>query len=42
MFKGLGNIASLMKQAQEMQGRMDGIQENLGQLRVEGRAGGGW
>jgi len=41
MFKGLGNIASLMKQAQEMQGRMDEIQENLGQLRVEGSAGGG-
>ena len=41
MFKGLGNIASLMKQAQEMQGRMTEIQESLGRLRVEGSAGGG-
>ena len=41
MFKGLGNIASLMKQAQEMQGRMGEMQETLGRLRVEGSAGGG-
>jgi hypothetical protein len=41
MFKGLGNLASLMKSAQEMQGRMAEIQENLRRLKVEGTAGGG-
>jgi hypothetical protein len=41
MFKGLGNLASLMKSAQEMQGRMGEIQENLRRLQVEGTAGGG-
>ncbi len=41
MFKGLGNIAALMKQAQEMQGRMSEMQESLAQLRVDGSAGGG-
>lgn len=41
MFKGLGNLASLMKQAQEMQGRVSEMQESLGRLRVEGSAGGG-
>lgn len=41
MFKGLGNIASLMKQAQEMQGRMAQMQESLRNLRIEGSAGGG-
>jgi DNA-binding YbaB/EbfC family protein len=41
MLKGMGNIASLMKQAQQMQGRMSEIQEELGRLRVEGTAGGG-
>lgn len=41
MLKGLGNIASLMKQAQEMQGRMGDMKEILGKLRVEGTAGGG-
>ena len=41
MLKGLGNIASLMKQAQEMQGRMSELQDNLGRLRVQGSAGGG-
>ena len=41
MLKGLGNIASLMKQAQQMQGRMSEVQENLEKLRVQGNAGGG-
>ena len=41
MFKGLGNIASLMKQAQEMQGRMKDAQENLGRIQVQGSSGGG-
>lgn len=41
MFKGLGNMASMMKQAQEMQGKMKEIQEGLGSLKVEGSSGGG-
>lgn len=41
MFKGLGQIASLMKQAQEIQGRMKEITENLRHLKVEGTAGAG-
>jgi DNA-binding YbaB/EbfC family protein len=41
MLKGIGNLASIFKQAQQLQGRMSEIQENLGQLRVEGQAGGG-
>lgn len=41
MFKGLGQIASLMKNAQEIQGRMKDMQEKLGRLKAEGTAGGG-
>lgn len=41
MLKGLGNIAQLMKQAGEMQGRMGEMKENLGKIQVEGAAGGG-
>jgi nucleoid-associated protein EbfC len=41
MFKGLGNMASMMKQAQEMQGKIKEMQESLGSLKVEGSAGGG-
>lgn len=41
MLKGLGNIANLMKQAQEMQGRMGEMKENLAKIQVEGTAGGG-
>ena len=41
MFKGLGQIASLMKNAQEIQGRMKDMQENLRRLKAEGTAGGG-
>lgn len=40
MFKGLSGFAQLMKQAQNLQGRMDEIQEKLAELRVEGSAGG--
>ena len=41
MFKGLSNLASLMRSAQEMQARMTELQESLRQLRIEGIAGGG-
>ena len=41
MFKGLGQMASLLKNAGEMQGRMQQIQENMKRLRVTGSAGGG-
>jgi len=41
MFKGIGNIASMLKQAREMQGRMQEMQESLAKQRVEGTAGGG-
>ena len=41
MLKGIGNLASMFKQAQQFQGRMSEIQENLGHLRVEGQSGGG-
>src|SRR6056297_1926338 len=41
MFKGLNNLASMMKQAQEMQSKMNEVQESLKDLHVEGEAGGG-
>lgn len=41
MFKGLGDMAGLMRQAQEMQGRMREMQDRLGNLRIDGAAGGG-
>ena len=44
MFKGLGNLAnlgSLMKQAQEMGGRMQAMQDQLRTKRATGSAGGG-
>ncbi|MGH7199062.1 MAG: YbaB/EbfC family nucleoid-associated protein [Planctomycetaceae bacterium] len=41
MFKNLGNLATLFKQAQEMQGKMKEIQEKLAEVRVSGAAGGG-
>jgi hypothetical protein len=41
MFKGLSNIAGLMKQAREMQGRAAEMKSRLAQLSVEGTAGGG-
>ena len=44
MFKGLGNLANLgalMKQAQEMGGRMQAIQQELKGKRATGSSGGG-
>jgi len=41
MFKGLGDMAGLLKQAQQMQSRMKEIQDRLAEARVEGAAGGG-
>ena len=41
MFKSLGNIASLMKQAQLMKSKMGELQDKLARVRVEGSAGGG-
>ncbi|MDA7980870.1 MAG: YbaB/EbfC family nucleoid-associated protein [Pirellulales bacterium] len=41
MFKGLGNIASLMKQASQMGGKLQGINEELKSQSVTGAAGGG-
>jgi nucleoid-associated protein EbfC len=40
MFKGLSNLTTLLKEVQQFQGRTDEVQQKLGQLRVEGRAGG--
>jgi len=41
MFKKISGIASMMKQAQQMQSKMGELQESLAHLRVEGQAGGG-
>jgi nucleoid-associated protein EbfC len=41
VFKGLGNIASLMKQAREMGTRMQGLNDELKIRRTKGSAGGG-
>jgi DNA-binding YbaB/EbfC family protein len=44
MFKSLGNLANIgaiMKQAQEMGGRMQALQEQLKTKKVTGTAGGG-
>ena len=41
MFKGLGDIASMIKQAKQMQGRMAEIQDSLATQRIKGSAGGG-
>lgn len=41
MAQGIGGMSDLLKQAQEMQGRIAKIQEELGQKTVEGSAGGG-
>jgi DNA-binding YbaB/EbfC family protein len=41
MFKGLANLAQIMKQAQEAQSRMGELKEKLGRLKVSGAAGGG-
>ena len=41
MFKGIGNIASLMKTAQQMGGKMQQVNDQLKAARVTGSAGGG-
>jgi nucleoid-associated protein EbfC len=41
MFKSLGNIATLLKQAQLMKSKMSELQDKLARVRVEGAAGGG-
>ncbi len=41
MAQPIGGMGDLLKQAQEMQGRIAKIQEELGQKTVEGSAGGG-
>lgn len=41
MFKGLGDIGNIMKQAQEMGGKMQQITEELKTKRVTGNAGAG-
>ncbi len=40
MLKGLGNLASIMKNAQEMQSRMQEARQRLSELKIEGSAGG--
>lgn len=40
MFKNLTNFAAILKEAQQIQGRAEEMQSRLGQLRVEGSAGG--
>lgn len=41
MFKGLGNLASLMKQASQISGQMGQVAEELKGKRVTGSSGGG-
>lgn len=41
MFKGLGNLTSLLKQAHEISGRMKGLNDELRTRRATGSAGGG-
>ena len=41
MFKGLGDMGKLMKQAQEMQTKMAEAQDKLDEVEVEGEAGAG-
>ena len=41
MFKGLGNIAQLLKQAQNIGPHMQGVNEELKTKRITGTAGGG-
>lgn len=40
MFKGLGNFASILKQAQEVGGRLQSLNDELKKRRVVGRSGG--
>lgn len=39
MFKGLGNLASMLKQAQQMGGKLQALQEELKKQRAIGRSG---
>lgn len=41
MFKGIGNIASLMKTAQQMGGKVQAVNDQLQAARVTASAGGG-
>lgn len=41
MFKGLGQLGSLLKNAREIQQRMQSVQDALKRVRVTGEAGGG-
>lgn len=41
MFKGLGDLTSLLKNAQQMRGQLEQMKEQLGRKRVQGTAGGG-
>jgi len=41
MFGGLGNLGSILKQAQEMGGKLQTINEQMKQQSVSGSAGGG-
>jgi DNA-binding YbaB/EbfC family protein len=41
MLKGLGNLASMLKQAQELGGRMQALADELKTRRATGSAGGG-
>ena len=41
MFKGLSNLASLLKQAQQLGGQMQNLREELKDRRATGTAGGG-
>ncbi|MEX0586130.1 MAG: YbaB/EbfC family nucleoid-associated protein [Pirellulales bacterium] len=41
MFKGLANLASLVKQAQQVGAKLQGLNEQLKAKRVTGTAGGG-
>ncbi len=41
MFKGMGDMGKLMKQAQEMQAKMTEAQERIADIEAEGSAGAG-
>ena len=41
MLGGLGNLMGVLKQAKELQGRMNEVQAELARQRYEGEAGGG-
>ncbi|MEX0702916.1 MAG: YbaB/EbfC family nucleoid-associated protein [Planctomycetales bacterium] len=41
MFKGIGNLVSVLKHAGQIQGKVGELKEELAKVRVEGSAGGG-